>query len=280
MKVSEINNKKDFSFSCVYLWRNLTNGKIYVGQTQHFYDRVLQYKRGNDDHRAIGKALLKYGFDNFDISILAKDIPLDKLDECEQYWLDYYNCYDRSIGYNICKEANTTRGYKHTEEAKAIMSEKRKLFFQENPDALKGENNPCYGKLFSQETKEKMSKSRIGNQNAKGSRWTMTREQKQKISRSLKGKKNCLGRKLSQETRDKIAESNRRRIISEETKQKISNSNKGKSSKKVLCIETNITYDSVQSASEAIQKDASSITKCCRGKQITCGGFHWQYVDK
>lgn len=280
MKVSEINNKKDFSFSCVYLWRNLINGKIYVGQTQNFYDRVLQYKRGNDDHRVIGKALLKYGLDNFDISILAKDIPLEKLDECEQYWIDYYNCCNRSIGYNVCKEANTTRGYKHTEETKTIMSEKRKLFFQENPDALKGENNPCYGKLFSQETKEKMSKSRMGNQNAKGSRWTMTKEQKQKISRALKGKKNCLGRKLSQETRDKIAESNRRRIISEETKQKISNSNKGKSSKKVLCVETNITYDSIQSASKAIQKDASSITKCCRGKQITCGGFHWQYVDK
>lgn len=280
MKVNEINNKKDFCFSCIYLWTNLINGKTYVGQTQNFYNRVMQYKRGNDKHRVIGHALLKYGFDNFDISILEKDVSLDNLDEREQYWIDYYHCCDRKIGYNICKEAGTTRGCKHTEETKAKMSKKRKQFFKEHPDALSGENNPQYGKSLLMETKIKMSESRMGNQNAKGSRWSMTEEQKSKISQAMKGKKNCLGRKLSQETKNKIAEGNRGRVVSEETKEKISEANKGKTCRQVLCIETNVIYDSIQDASKFIRKDCSSISKCCRGKQKTCGGFHWRYVDK
>ena len=49
--------------------------------------------------------------------------------------------------------------------------------------------------------------------------------------------------------------------------------------KKVLCVETDVIYDSVNDAAASVSKAACSITSCCRGNQNTAGGYHWKYVD-
>ena len=154
MKLYEINNKKEYDFSCIYLWTNLVNGKKYVGQTMCFYRRMKNY-RHTYPNAYMERAVNKHGLDNFDITILERDVPLDKLDEREQYWLDYYQSYDLDKGYNICKVAGTTKGVTHTEEwcqeHSDYMKEKWKdaeyrKFWQER---MSGENNYFYGKRFS-----------------------------------------------------------------------------------------------------------------------------------
>ena len=176
MKLYEINNKKEYDFSCIYLWTNLVNGKKYVGQTTCFYRRMKTY-RYTYPNAYMGHAVNKHGLDNFDITILERDVPLDKLDEREQYWLDYYQSYDLDKGYNICKIASTTKGVTHTEEwcqehsdwlkDKWATDEEYRKFWQERMSGEKnyfygkhfsGELNPMYGKHHSQTTKDKMSK--------------------------------------------------------------------------------------------------------------------------
>ena len=49
--------------------------------------------------------------------------------------------------------------------------------------------------------------------------------------------------------------------------------------KRVCCIETGIIYESLSEAARQTKIDKSSISKCCRGKQKTAGGFHWEFVD-
>lgn len=49
--------------------------------------------------------------------------------------------------------------------------------------------------------------------------------------------------------------------------------------KAVLCVELNKTFDCSQSAGKELGIDPSSIRKCCKGKQSTCGGYHWKYYD-
>lgn len=44
--------------------------------------------------------------------------------------------------------------------------------------------------------------------------------------------------------------------------------------KKVLCIETDKKYSSILKAAEDVGCDNSSITKCCKGKRSTAGGYH------
>lgn len=277
MKITDIIDKNNFNFSCIYKWTNLINNKIYIGQTQNFYDRMMQYKRGLDKHRVIGKAIQKYGFNNFDIDIIEKNVPINLLDCREQYWMDFYKSYNSDVGYNICKEAGTTRGFHHSEDTKKIMSDKRKQFCVEHPNYMRGSNNPNYGKKYSEERRKQISQRLIGNQYAKGSTWKMSEESKQKISNALKGKQNCLGRKLSQEHKNKIADSNRKRIISEQTRIKLSLSHIGKSTKKVICVNTSIIYNSLKEAAQDTNCKENGISACCRNKQKTCGGYSWKY---
>ena len=154
MKLYEINNKKKYDFSCIYLWTNLVNGKKYVGQTTCFHRRMKNY-RHTYPNAYMERAVNKHGLDNFDITILERDVPLDKLDEREQYWLDYYQSYDLDKGYNICKVAGTTKGVTHTEEwcqeHSDYMKEKWKDTEYRNfwHNRMSGENNYFYGKRFS-----------------------------------------------------------------------------------------------------------------------------------
>ena len=49
----------------------------------------------------------------------------------------------------------------------------------------------------------------------------------------------------------------------------------------VVCIETNIDYESATEASRRVKGTTQSkITMCCRGQRETCGGFHWRYKDE
>lgn len=97
------------------------------------------------------------------------------------------------------------------------------------------------GYTMSEESKKKISKNRKGiNPNFN---ILHTEESKEKL-RAIH-----LGRKPSQETRDKIAEINRQRYAS------------GSYSIKVIDLDTNIVYDSIQAASKALNINGHTLRK-------------------
>lgn len=152
MKLYDISNSEKNNFSCVYMWTNLVNGKKYVGQTQCFGRRMDRYRCGYRDTN-IEKAIHKYGVENFNIVVLERDLPLDMLDEREQYWIDYYQSYDEKYGYNVCRYARSNRGYKHTQEWRDKFSATLKDKWANDEgyrkfwsDKMSGENNYFYGK--------------------------------------------------------------------------------------------------------------------------------------
>lgn len=152
MKLYDISNTKKYKFSCIYLWTNLVNGKKYVGQTQCFGQRMARYRCGYRKTN-IEKAIHEYGIENFDIVVLERDVPLDMLNEREQYWIDCYQTYDEKYGYNVQRYARSNRGYKHTQEWRDKFSttlkdkwandEEYRKFWS---DKMSGENNYFYGK--------------------------------------------------------------------------------------------------------------------------------------
>ena len=90
----------------IYKLTNKVNGKSYVGQTLHEKQRLNTHKRLGKakDTRftlAVDFAIAKYGFDNFEYTVLEKDIPQEKLDEREIYWISYYDTLN--TGYNLTK---------------------------------------------------------------------------------------------------------------------------------------------------------------------------------
>ena len=107
----------------VYCWRNLINGKIYIGSSINLERRFREYyninylenilKRSNS---LIARSLLKYGYSNFSLEILEYCEPSDAKSR-EQYYLDKLD-----PDYNILNIAGSPFGCKHTEETKAKIS--------------------------------------------------------------------------------------------------------------------------------------------------------------
>lgn len=87
-------------------------------------------------------------------------------------------------------------------------------------------------------------------------------------------RKSKLGKPRSKETKDKIREKLLGIPLSEERRINISKAHY----KKVKCIETGIIYNSVQEAAKDTNTKDTHISRVCKGKRKTTGGFHWESV--
>ena len=112
--------------SGIYLIKNLSNKKIYIGSALNISNRFSthKYKLKNQKHKNqhLQAAWNKYGEENFEFSILEIVDDANLLIEKEQYYINLYKCYDKKIGYNIAKIAGSTLGIKASEETKKKQS--------------------------------------------------------------------------------------------------------------------------------------------------------------
>ena len=119
---------------------------------------------------------------------------------------------------------------------------------------------------------------------------------------SLHHKKSNLGKHLSQETKDKIRQSHIGMKLSEETKRKLSEyrkgkipSNKGikktkeqkyqdilrqKTRKRIICIDTQIIYESIRYASRELNIPRTSIYDVLEKRNKTTHGLRFEYVKE
>lgn len=153
--------------SGIYIIRNQVNGKIYLGSASRIRSRWSTHKhqlRKNKHHSVLlQRAWNKYGLDAFVFEVL-ENTNVENLTEREQYYLDTMTPYVPSIGYNICRVANTMLGFKHSEETKAKL---RTMFVgAKNANYGKvGEFNPNYGRRNTADTIIKMQDAQKGDKN-------------------------------------------------------------------------------------------------------------------
>ena len=87
------------------------SGWSYIGQTCNSLTRRFSNGKGylgNQRDAAFGKAILQFGWENFEHEILEQDLDSKELaDERERFWILYFNTY---IGDPNCKGFNSTRG--------------------------------------------------------------------------------------------------------------------------------------------------------------------------
>lgn len=88
-----------------------------------------------------------------------------------------------------------------------------------------------------------------------------------------------LGKKLSDETKQKISESNMGRTFSDETRKKLSESALKNRGRLFLCVELNRVFDNLTDAHDVTTCPKGAIVLCCQGKQKQSKGYHWKYVD-
>ena len=192
--------------SGIYKIANKVTGDFYIGSAINIDRRFSQHKSDLKKQRHRNQILQrtndKYGFDNLSFEVIELINDKNSLISREQFYIDTLN-----PKYNIRKIANSNLGLKWSAETKYKLSKAR------------------LGKKLSEETKRKMSESKKGNKCGLGNKNFLgkkhSEETKRKLSEFNKGKK------LSKETKRKISESKKGVIFSETHKSNLSRASKG-----------------------------------------------------
>ena len=99
----------------IYKHTNKINGKSYIGQTIQA-DIRIRFKNGRGYRQQVvfGKAISKYGWDNFTHEILETVDTKEQANEREQYYIKFYNTYigfNDACGYNATLGGDNTAGF-------------------------------------------------------------------------------------------------------------------------------------------------------------------------
>ena len=265
--------------ACIYVVKNKTNNKIYVGQTtktslsrfnSHAYDNLL-----------LGRAIRKYGKPNFFIKEYT-DIRLNWLDWAEQEMIKKYNCVAPN-GYNLHLGGQANR---------LVSKETRKKI----SIGRKGQISPNKGKKLSAEQIEKSRLKHIGH------KWT--EEQKLNLSRIRKAHPekyaSRTGKLCSEETKKKMSESAKKVIHTKEHNEKVAQANKGriinqavkdKQSKvqmlrgkscidiKIVNKDTGKIFDYAREVFDKYGIKRTALQNCLNKKGSTSGGYHWELLE-
>lgn len=199
--------------SGIYRITCTSTGKIYIGSAINLQSRWRVHKHGlrQNKHHSITlqRAWNKYGEQAFTFEVLELVLP-PFLIEQEQHWLDTFQPFDPTIGYNIDRVAGSRYG-------STVSPETRERLRQIN-----------LGKKHSEETKRKQAEA-----SAKRTQSEATREKVRLIRLGTKrsdesrerSRISHLDKKPSTETREKMSQARMNHTTSEETIAKIRASN-------------------------------------------------------
>lgn len=219
------------------------SGKIYIGQSIHIEKRLKAYKnlRCKKQPKLL-HSFLKFGYDAHCIEVLL-ECEVSELNKKERFYQDLFDCVNN--GLNCTLTGTNDKSGKLSDEHKAKIS-----------NAVK---NP------SEETRRKMSNSRLGKKRSKefcekmsiiAKKRTHSPETKLRLAElvrnmsaetRLKKSISATGNRQSEETKRKISETLKGRIQSEETRLKIAS----KHGKRVLNVITGEIFLSVTKAAKS-----------------------------
>lgn len=166
----------------VYITTNLINGKKYIGS----------HVGNNPNYLGSGvylnKAIKKYGRKNFKRETLVEVSTIKEMKMLEEYYINYYNAYNSSLFYNGTKYAAGITKYPEDKKINVSKANKGNLYNlgrKQSLETIEKRMSKVRGQKFSEESKQKIRESKLGNKYALGNKFTQ--DQKDKISKSKKG---------------------------------------------------------------------------------------------
>lgn len=237
----------------LYCHTNRINGKQYVGITKRGSEKRWGASGYRYKKQAIGAAIEKYGWENFDHEILLTGLTKEEAEAEEKRFVRELgtlapNGYNLTTGGNLgCEVSDETR-----EKLRAVHLGKPK-----RPEAIAKTAAAHRGKTVSEETRRKLSEARKGLKESE--------EWRRHISEGGKG------RKWSESQREKYMKS---RVYA--TGGDVSNSRRVAQYTKDGDLVA--VYDCMTDAAKTINNN-HHISECCRGTVPTAGGFVWRYID-
>lgn len=240
---------------CVYCHINKINGKKYIGITKYGDEPHKRWHGGSGSTQTyFGRAINKYGWDNFEHTILKPHLTKDEALSQEQYYIKEYHTWTQDPecwGYNV-----TPGGEGHSNPSEETREKMRQISLALWQD---------------EEYRKKNLEAR--------KKYVWTEEHRRNFSNALKG------RTLSEEHKKHLSESRKGMKFTEEHKKHLSE-NSGQA-KKVICIETGEIFNSCSEAAQAMGlsiNTRSHISRVCKGLEKSAGKhpitkekLHWKY---
>lgn len=139
----------------IYKITNTINGKCYIGKSteDYFETRIYRHEKETSKYSThFGRAIQKYGWDNFKVEVIERNISEKDIDKREIYWIDFYNSFIN--GYNSTKGGDGGNTYaKKSKEEMDVIRKKigakntgKNNGIAKNPHLVRGKNNGMYGK--------------------------------------------------------------------------------------------------------------------------------------
>jgi hypothetical protein len=218
--------------------------------------------------------------------ILFETNNYSELCERGRYYSELYDIVNSDEWANLIPETgeNSVLGYKFSDDAKNRMSESRK-------GKLAGEKNPMFGKLVTNETREKISKANTGKKHTDVTKLKMS-------DRKIGENNHFYGKTHTEETKLKIAEASSKRTgelsnmygkkHTDVAKLKMSKKRKGRDNGNynptpILQYDINNILirewkDLIELLESGLSKrQTKEISKACRGIIKTYYGFIWKF---
>ena len=250
----------------VYCHTLKSDGRKYFGATKDNVKHRWNNGKGHSYSGNMKKAIDMYGWEAFEHTIIRDGLSKEEAYELEIELIKKFKTQNEKYGFNrssggeksgkgvkptaeaIAKTSSKTRGKKRSKEfcEKVSKRMKNKVVSEETREKLRQAN---LGKTLSEETKKKISEINKGKNY--GRIWIPSEEYRENA------RKRMLGHKLSQETIEKI---------------------KCKTSKPIICVETNVVYPSAREAERQTGVNFKLISMCCNGKCKTVYKQHWKFV--
>ena len=213
------------------------SGRIYIGQSINIKERIQSHKRTlSKTQPRLYNSFIKYGVDahKFEVVELCEK---ENLNEREKYYIKLFNCFNNENGLNLMSGglASYPSDLSREKMRLAKLGKKRTPMSEETKKKIGDANK---GKIRSNEHKLEMSLARIGKTSVmKGKKWSLKSREQRSVdmlgtkrgaySLSSEPRKNK-GIPLTAEHKLKLSIAKIGRKLSEETKNKISKSNMGR----------------------------------------------------
>lgn len=236
--------------SGIYKITNNLNHHFYIGQSIHIQKRWKEHQKSFKENKrktVLQKAFHKYGFENFSFEVIEECEP-DKLNEREMF---YIAALEPEYNMNIGGTGN--KGYKVPDETKNLLSKLGRKQWESYDEETRRKiiskqlTGPRKGKHRSEEVKKLLAEKTREYFRRNGG---MSEEQKQNISKALKGKLRP---------------------------------NDERNFKPVMGVSKNgmtVYFPSGKYAAIILETDRSAIAHCALGHRPTAGGFTWKYCSQ
>lgn len=265
------------------------NGKVYIGQTCQKPEYRWNNGRGYKTSPFIFNAINKYGWNNIQHEVLFTGLDQLNADIIEEDLIYYYKQIGKS--YNLANGGSVNRGWKMSEEAKEklrIINTGRTLS-DEAKEKIRlsklGEKNPNYGKSPSEEIRQKISKA----MKRKGTKKVMQIDPKSgEVVKIWDSETEVC--EFYNGNHSLIYDAIRRHSLTKgyywqyEGEEILPINNRNPHCRYVEQIDKNTlevikVWDSLSEVERQLNIPTGNISKVCKGKRKTAGGFIWRMKD-